>query len=89
MAHCTTLMLRLRNAGKVGVFQFIAVCFPRDPLTCAGFMVHRERERCSRVRTRGLLRASTCTPRRSRAHSPSAPCFILLTSGLSARGVFC
>lgn len=29
-------MLRLRNACKVSVFHFIAVCFPRDPLMCAG-----------------------------------------------------
>lgn len=36
VAHCTTLMLRLRNACKVGAFHFIAVCFPRDPLMCAG-----------------------------------------------------
>ena len=29
-------MIRLRNAFKVNVFQFIAVCFPRDPVMCAG-----------------------------------------------------
>lgn len=45
-------MLRLRNACKVSVFQFIAVCFPRDPLMCAGLWwtmnvsdVESERER--------------------------------------------
>lgn len=36
VAHCTTLMSRLRDAWKVSAFQFIAVCFPRDPLMHAG-----------------------------------------------------
>lgn len=46
VAHCTILMLRLRNAFKVSVFQFIAVCFPRDSLMCAGLWCNYECERC-------------------------------------------
>lgn len=34
VARCTTLMLRLRNACKVGVFQFIAVCFFQGTPLC-------------------------------------------------------
>lgn len=46
VACYTTLMLRLRNAFKVNVFQFIAMCFPRDSLMCAGLWYNHECEQC-------------------------------------------
>lgn len=45
VAHCTTLMIRLRNACKVSAFQFIAV-FSKGPSYVYWFMVDHECERC-------------------------------------------